>query len=110
MFRALALFLILVLAVGTATHAVQASDMTVKMAAGAVSDGAMPMCDGCGDGEDAGKLVCPLTCVAPAVTILDPDGAVAPGAAAVAHGPASGLATGRTTPVDPSPPRRRVLT
>lgn len=109
MFRTLALFLALAFAVGTVAHAVQASDMTVEIATAGATGGPMPECDGCGGGDETAKVICLLTCVAPAVAILDLGDATTFATATVVDGAPARHAAGRITLVDPSPPRRHAL-
>lgn len=110
MLRSLALILVLTFAAGTVAHAVQTSDMAVEMAM--TADGAMPGCDGCGEGNDegpAGKLTCMQVCVAPAVAILSSDmNSVVTAVGRLTQPPASHSA-GRTTLLDPYPPKSHVL-
>lgn len=111
MLRAFALALVLTFAAGTVAHAVQASDMAVEMAM--TADGGMPGCDGCGGGNDddpAGKPTCMQVCIAPAVAILGSDIMVVAMSTGRLIPSVASESVGRTTLVDPYPPRSRVLT
>lgn len=110
MLRALALILVLTFAAGTVANAVQASDMAIGMAT--TANGAMPGCDGCGgdDDDDAtGKLACAPACVTPAVAILGSDTPVIVTFAGQSIPPSASDGSGRSTPIDPYPPRSSVL-
>lgn len=108
MFRALVLILVMTFAAGTAADAVRAADMAVEMAPSA--DGAMPGCDGCGEGDGpAGKLACAPACMAPAVAILGSDETVVSTRPGQSVPMAARASTGRPAVVDPYPPRSNVL-
>lgn len=105
-----ALFLAVFVTVGMSLSAVQASDMTAKMAMasdmGASSHGG---CDGCpGGGNDDGMkaMPCATVCVAPVLAVLPQVVGMVlvqrPGSPIVAR---VALLDGRASPPDPHPPR-----
>lgn len=107
-YRVFALFLGAFLALGMGWSAVQAGDMTVKMAlASDMSDSGQGGCDACGGGDDgntnggncmpvctaSGPALPPTTFVTLAMTLEDPST------------PGIGLPPGRGSTPDPYPPR-----
>lgn len=99
----------LLVALGMSLSAVQASEMTVKMAAATdmSTHGNSDCSSGCGDdGSDGGKaMICTAVCVAPVVAVLSPTLSVTFGNAAILQfGPDPLLPDWASSP-DPYPPR-----
>lgn len=103
-----AALLVLAFALGSATQAVQATDMAGKLVAASSSDKPMPDgCKACGD-DDMSKMACAVVCAVPA-GVLPSMAAVADLPAAVATCVQDEFGVGRTSPPDPFPPKPSLL-
>ncbi|OYX71159.1 MAG: hypothetical protein B7Y95_13545 [Rhizobiales bacterium 32-66-11] len=102
-----ALFLAVFVTAGTSLSAVQASDMTVKMAmASDVGGSGHDPCQGCPAGDDGMKAIsCAAICVAPVLAVLpeaEPVMLVHKTVSFITRYP---LLHGKTSPPEPYPPR-----
>lgn len=98
--------LILVFAVGSVVHGVEASGMNAKMSS--LSGGIAPGCDDCGGGDgENGKAekACPSLCVTPANAVLPTVMPITIRVSETLGFHAAGLMTGQSGPPDPYPPR-----
>lgn len=98
----------LAMTAGLVINAAHATSMAMDMATAAHSDGAMPGCDGCPGGDDAG-MACAAGCITPVTAVMPSGPSIAepPVEALIASG-AEPLVDHRRPP-DPYPPRTTVL-
>jgi len=106
--RIIAVLVALAVAAGSVVNAAQATSMAIDMAAASHSDVAMPGCDACPGGDDAG-----MACASGCITLL---AALIPSEPSVAETPTGPLdcsvaqqLVGHSRPPDPYPPRTTVL-
>eukprot|EP01026_Neomeris_dumetosa_P054908 TRINITY_DN49588_c0_g1_i4.p2 TRINITY_DN49588_c0_g1~~TRINITY_DN49588_c0_g1_i4.p2 ORF type:complete len:165 (+),score=4.79 TRINITY_DN49588_c0_g1_i4:2-496(+) len=107
----LCLFLVLLFAASVVTQGLQSFDMALEMAS-MDSTNSMPDCSGCSgsDDESDSKMTCAPLCVTTVLAVIE-TGESGSDVASVRPFPLPmNKGTGRTTLVDPNPPRSRVLT
>lgn len=106
--RMVVVLLSLALVAGAVINAAQATTMAMDMSAGAHSDGSMPGCDGCPDGND-GAMACAAPCLAPATAVLPVGTSVAGALARIFIAARTQALVDHHRPPDPYPPRTTVL-
>jgi hypothetical protein len=107
--RVITVLVALAMAAGSVINAAQAASMTIDMAAATThSDGAMPGCDGCPGGDDAG-MVCASGCIMPLTAVIPAGPPIAETATQALLDSGARHLVGQLRPPDPYPPRTTVL-